>query len=249
MKIWIKGVIVFLTLVSSLGIAGETTLTPVEILRKSDEARGNLSGVTWTVNIEAIEGGSSSDRRIAVKARGFDVYAFTEAPPRHKGDTLIMIDGNMWFFQPDLSKPVPISRRQKLMGKAANGDIAATNYADDYRVISFSEDNYKGEDCYLFNLDAKNTVSTYSRIKYWVAKDRMVGIKAEYYTTNGEKLIKSAFMTFDNRIKVPGGDRPFISSMLITDQLTSRDKTTLFFSDPHFTAIPDETFNLNLLKR
>jgi hypothetical protein len=239
----------FLIGYGGVAVASNETLTPREILRESDEARGNLSGVTWTVDIVANESGSTNTRRMLVKARGFDVYAVTEAPARRKGDTLIMVNGNMWFSQPQVSKPVPISRRQKLIGKAANGDIAATNYAEDYSVESLSDGEHKGEPSYVFDLKAKTSISTYSKIRYWVSKERLVGTKAEYYTATGDKLIKSAFMTFDNRIKTDRGERPFISHMLITDQLTSKDTTTLSFSEPRFGPVPDDTFNLNLLTR
>ncbi len=243
---------IFLVLLLCYGSAAGATnqaLTPQEILRQSDEARGNLAGVTWTVDMVAIESGSTNTRRVLVKARGFDVFAVTEAPPRRKGDTLIMVKGNMWFYQPNVSKPVPISRRQKLLGKAANGDIAATNYAEDYAVESLSEGKHDDEPCYVFDLKALTSVSTYSKIRYWVSKERLVGTKAEYYTATGGKLIKSAFMAFDNRVTTDRGERPFISRMLITDELTSKDTTTLSFSEPRFTSISDDIFNLNLLTR
>lgn len=230
-------------------IAASAELSPRQILRESDEARGNLSGVTWTVDIVAREQGKTNTRKLDVKARGFDVFARTVAPPRREGDTLVMVDGNMWFYQPDLSKPVPISRRQKLIGKAANGDIAATNYAEDYSVVSLSDAEHDGEACYLFELKANNSKSTYSKIRYWVSKKRLVGTKAEYYTATGDKLIKTALMTFTNRVTTDRGSRPFISRMVISDELTSRDTTTLSFSRPNLTSVPRDTFNLNLLKR
>lgn len=245
----IRKLFVVLSWLAVSAVAAAQSPSPQEILRQSDEARGNLSGVTWTVDILALEGGDTNSRRVLVKARGFDVFAQTDAPPRHKGDTLIMVDGNMWFYQPNLSKPVPISRRQKLIGKAANGDIASTNYAQDYGVEALSDGDYEGEPCYLFDLTAKTPVSTYSKVRYWVSKARLVGVKAEYYTATGGKLIKSAFMNFDNRVVTDRGERPFISRMLITDELTSKDKTTLSFSEPRFVKVPDATFNLNLLTR
>jgi hypothetical protein len=245
----VRILLVLLLYHASAAAAASPALTPREILRQSDEARGNLAGVTWTVDMVAIEGGSTNTRRVLVKARGFDVFAVTDAPPRRKGDTLIMVNGNMWFFQPNVSKPVPISRRQKLLGKAANGDIAATNYAEDYAVESLSDGMHNDEPCYVFDLKAMTSVSTYSKIRYWVSKERLVGTKAEYYTATGGKLIKSAFMAFDNRVTTDRGVRPFISRMLITDELTSKDTTTLSFSEPRFTPISDDTFNLNLLTR
>ncbi|MEJ2066675.1 MAG: hypothetical protein P8Y09_01655, partial [Deltaproteobacteria bacterium] len=39
-------------------------LSPEEILRKADEARGNLEGVVWEIEIKSIERGREQDRTI-----------------------------------------------------------------------------------------------------------------------------------------------------------------------------------------
>lgn len=215
------------------------------ILENCDRARGNLAGVTWTVTIEAVERGGTNVRQILVKSRGFDTVAETLAPPQNKGHLLLMLKGNMWFYKPDISKPVPISARQKLLGLASNGDIASTNYARDYTVLDWQDAVLDGQPCYLFDLEAANPTATYARIRYWVTKQPQVGIKAEFFNTQGDKLIKSATMSYGQQI----AGRPFISKMVITDELMSGDKTILTFSNPSLKPIPDHVFNLNLLTK
>lgn len=224
-------------------------VNPYAILTECDQARGNFDGVTWTVDVAARERGEQNSRRILVKSRGFDMVAETQAPPQRKGHLLLLTKGNMWFYKPDISKPVPVSQRQKLLGLAANGDIASTNYAQDYEVLDWEEAELDGQACYRFNLAAKTQNATYARIRYWVTKSPHVGVKAEFYTTNGEKLLKSARMRYENRIATAAGKRPFISSMIIQDELLSDDTTTLKFSDPVLQPIPDHVFNINMLRK
>lgn len=219
-----------------------------EILTRSDESRGNLAGITWVLSIDAIEGGRSSNRTIEVQSRGYDVVAEIIEPPKRRGQKLLMVKGNMWFYKPNLSKPVPISQRQKLLGLAANGDISATNYAKDYAVIAKSEVKYAGMECYFFDLEAKSPGATYSRIRYWVDKQRLVGIRSEFYNARGDKLLKSAEMTYNYRVEMPDGARPFISQMTIRDEIISADFTTLNFSEPKLQSLPDHIFNINLLR-
>jgi hypothetical protein len=240
------GLLLFLAAVCP---ASSLAATPYEILKECDEARGNLSGITWIVSVEALERGHKNSRRILVKSSGFNVVAETLKPPRRKGQLLILVKGNMWFYKPDLSKPVPVSQRQKLLGLAANGDIASTNYAEDYTILSFEEVDFESRACYLFLLEAKTKNATYSRIKYWVSRRPHLGIKAEFYTARGDKLLKSARMEYDNRIAAGDGKRVFISRMVIHDELMSEDTTTLNFSDPVLQPIPDHVFNLNLLRK
>lgn len=222
--------------------------TPYDILKECDQARGNLDGVTWVVAVDALERGHRNSREILVKSSGFDVVAETLSPARRKGQLLVQVKGNMWFYKPDLSKPVPVSQRQKLLGLASNGDIASTNYAEDYEVLQTEEGDLDGKPCYLFSLQAKTDNATYSRIKYWVTKQPHLGIKAEFFTAGG-KLLKSARMQYDNRILSGDGKRRFISQMVISDELMSDDMTTLNFSDPVLKPIPANEFNLNLLRK
>jgi hypothetical protein len=158
------------------------------ILRRADEARGNLAGITWEVVLEAAEQTHTTTMTFDVKARGFDIVAANLAPPQHKGNTVLMLQGNMWFYKPRLSKPVPIAQRQKLLGNAAYGDIAATNYAQDYTATVLADDTVDGALCTVFDLLAKDKKATYDRIKYWIAKGPLVGVKAEYFTVSGKKF-------------------------------------------------------------
>ncbi len=217
-----------------------------EILKKADEARGNLEGVKWDVSIIAQETGRTNYITYGVQARGFDLNATTLAPPKHRDEKVLMVSGNMWFYRPGLSKPIPISKRQRLMGNASYGDIAATNYAEDYDATRLPDQVLGGEDCYVFDLKARTKDCTYDRIVYWISKDRLVGIKADYYTLSGKKF-KSSLMEYSNTVSVGESARPFISKLGINDELMSNDTTVLKFEKPALGLIADSVFNLNLM--
>jgi hypothetical protein len=221
-------------------------MTPEEILKKSDEARGNESGIEWEIAMDSLESGREQQRTIKVRARNFNSLAEFLAPANVKGQKMLMVDRNMWFAKPGLSKPVPISPRQKLLGGAANGDIASTNYAGDYKITDTSEDTVNKEPCYLFDLTAIDKKTTYDRIKYWISKERLAGIKAEFYTVSG-KMFKTATFEYGNTITIDGAPRPFISRMVITSAIIKEDVTTMNFRKVSFKNIPDSMFNLNLL--
>ena len=219
-----------------------------EIVRKADEARGNAEGVEWRIDIQSVEKGREQQRTLRVQARGFNSLAEFLAPPNVKGQKLLMLDRNMWFAKPGLSKPVPISPRQKLLGGAANGDIASTNYAGDYDIAKTSEDAANGEKCYLFDLKAADNRATYDRILYWISMERLVGVKAEFYTVSG-KMFKTAVFEYQNSIDIGGRRREFISKMVITNALIKDEVTTMNYGGVVIREIPDSVFNLNLLTR
>jgi outer membrane lipoprotein-sorting protein len=244
-------ILVFVVLCSiglSLSSPAYAAFSPEEILRKADEARGNMEGVEWEIDIKSIEGGREQNRTLRVSARSFNSLAEFLAPANVKGQKMLMIDRNMWFVKPGLSKAVPISPRQKLLGGAANGDIASTNYAGDYQVVQTSEDTVNQESCYLFDLNAADKKVTYDKIKYWISKGRLVGVKAEFYTVSG-KMFKTATFEYENSVTIDGAPRPFISKMIITNAIVKEDVTTMIFHKVLFKKIPDSMFNLNLLMK
>lgn len=220
----------------------------VELIKNADMARGNLRGVSWNVSIIASEPGRSNQVDYAVQARGYDIVAVTVAPANHKDERVVMVKGNMWFYKPGLNKPVPISQRQKLMGNAAYGDIASTNYAEDYDAVPAGVEVVDGDECQVFDLKAKRKETTYDRIKYWISKKSMCGIRADYFTVSGKRL-KSSEMEYSNQVKDGGETRRFISKIVIRDELMSDNITTMTFSKPSIQPVPDHVFNLNLMQK
>jgi len=243
---WIAGLIVAF-LIGVLGVNGANAeLTPKDILRRADEARGNLEGVKWKLYIHSIEKEREQVRKLDVKARGYDFLAIMRSPAKVRGQKLLMVDHNMWFAKPGVRKPVPISPRQKLVGGAAYGDIAATNYSDDYEPTPLPDEEVGGELCFVFDLKAIGKKATYDRIKYWISKERFVGVKSEFFTVSG-KMLKSATFEYENRVQIHEKQQPFVSKMTIIDALTKGNITTMNFTEPLLKKIPASTFDLNFL--
>jgi hypothetical protein len=219
------------------------------VLRQADEARGNLGGVSWKVAIESVENERRTEKSMDVKARGFDVLAETLSPRKYKGQKILMREGTMWFYKPDLSRPAPVSQRQKMMGSASYGDVAATNYSVDYDPTRLEDETVDDEVCYVLDLKARTKSATYDRIKYWVSQERNLGIRAEYFTVSGKKF-KSARMYYENEVADKDGNpMPFVSRMVITDDITEGTVTTMVFSEPNLEAIRAGVFDVNLLVR
>jgi hypothetical protein len=217
-----------------------------DILQKADEARGNLKGVQWRVHIQSIERNLKNERLLDVKARGYDFLGIVLAPPKAKRQKILMVNHNMWFAKPGVKKPVPLSSRQKLIGGAAYGDIAATNYSDDYRHQLLGTEVVTGEMCYVLDLKAATKKATYDRIKYWVSKRRTVGVKAEYYTVSG-KIFKKAAFEYKNQIRLGNKPHPFISKITFYDALVASDVTTMRFSRGKIVNVPPSTLDVNTL--
>ncbi|HON60069.1 MAG TPA: outer membrane lipoprotein-sorting protein [Smithella sp.] len=246
-KTFCRGMLAFM-LCLLVARPAQAELSALEMLRKADEARGNTDGIQWDVSMHSVENGREQYRKLRVVAKGYDSLIETLAPANVKGQKLLMQDRNMWFAKPGLSKPVPISPRQKLMGTASNGDVAATNYAGDYKIVATEAGQYLNEDCVIMDLQAVDNRATYDRIRYWVSKKRIVGVKAEFYTVSG-KLFKTAAFEYDNSVLINGQPREFISKMTIKSAVMQNDVTVIEYSRPVLKKVSDGIFNLNLLAK
>ncbi len=231
------------------GIARAEDLSVKDILRHADRARGNLGGIVWDIAIVSVGDGAKQTQAMTVKVKNVNVLARFTDPPNMRDRMVLMKDRNMWFIRSGLQKPVSISPRQKLLGDAANGDIASTNYVEDYEPALLREEQVGAESCYVFDLKARNKQVTYDRIKYWVSKERLVGVKAKFFTLSG-KLFKTAQFEYENRVAIEGEAAiPFISRLIIRDAVQKDRVTTMTYTNIRVEKIPDSDFNINVLLR
>lgn len=218
------------------------------ILKDSDQARGGgLPGIVWEIKLQSRDGERNDEaQRILVKAVDDSSVAETQEPVRFKGSRILQVGRNMWMTRPGLSKPIPISPRQRMSGQASNGDIAATNYAGDYDAGLAGTENIDGEECHVLNLVAKHKRATYDKIRYWVSVKRVVGIKAEFYSVSG-KLLKTATFQYGNTIEHEGKHVPFISRMTIRDALIDAE-TVMEFGTVKVKKIAASEFDLGQMQ-
>jgi len=218
------------------------------ILKDSDQARGGgLPGIVWEIRVTSRDGDRTDEpQRLVVKAVDDSSVAETLEPVRFKGSKILQVQRNMWLTRPGLSKPIPISPRQRMSGQASNGDIAATNYAGDYDAKTTGTETLDGEPCYVLDLSAKHNRATYDKIRYWVSVKRLVGVKAEFYSLSG-KLLKTARFEYNNAIEHDGKRVPFVSKMTIHDALVDAE-TTMEFGTVKVKKIAAAEFDLGQMQ-
>jgi hypothetical protein len=220
----------------------------VSILKESDQARGGgLPGIVWEIKLLSRDGERTDEpQRILVKAVDDSSIAETQEPVRFKGSKILQVERSMWMTRPGLSKPIPISPRQRMSGQASNGDIAATNYAGDYDAEMAGTENLDGEECHVLNLTAKHKRATYDKIRYWVSIKRVVGVKAEFYSVSG-KLLKTARFEYGNSIEHAGKRVPFINKMTIRDALIDAE-TVMEFGTVKVKKVAASEFDLGQMQ-
>ena len=240
----------FLTYLLSAVFANASFAAPDvdSILKNSDQARGGgLPGIVWDIHLVSRDGVKLDEPQIlVVKVVGDSSMAEVLEPVRSKGSKILQVARNMWLTKPGLSKPIPISPRQRMSGQASNGDIAATNYAVDYDAQLNVNEVLDGEECYVLDLSSKHKRTTYDKIRYWVSVKRGLGVKAEFKSVSG-KLVKTANFSYNNIITFEGKRIPFVSKMVIRDALIDAE-TTMEYGAVSVKKIPASEFDLGQLQ-
>ena len=237
-------------LLCAAAVSKAETLSAAQVLEATDRSRGGgLPGIVWDLKITGIDPDANENvRQMKVKADGDASVAETYFPARSAGGRLLQLGRNMWYGRPDIQKPVSISSRQKMMGPAANGDIASTNYVKEYDPTLMPPETLDGEPVYVLNLVAKNKWVTYDRVVYYVSRAKLVPLKADFYTVSG-KIFKTAVFETKNTLLYNGRTYPFVSKMVIRDALVEGNVSTLEYTDVRIEKIPRDELTTAALTR
>lgn len=217
-------------------------MDPNEIVKKADLRRG-LGNVSHSFNVTIT---NQDDKREVYQVSFKDVNAsLTEQtePERARGRKLLMKDYDIWLYTQNIKKPLRISLEQKLTGEVANGDIARTNYAEDYDATLLATEKRGSAEFYKLELKAKNKKVTYGRIEYFVSKKDFIPMEATFFALSGKPLKRAQF----------GDLKPILgmqrsTKMVIRDYLQKEKVSTLIFSNHKPEKFDESLFNKDRLE-
>lgn len=208
-------------------------------LAAAEKARGILTGSTgveWVVSVKSEGADGTRTAKFYTVSQGGRIFAEVIEPAEAQGRRYVAeADGKMWFWKPGLSRPVSVSKRQRLSGDAAIGDLASTSYVDGYAIEGREDGEVNGEPATVYTLKANSLGDTYKQIKYWVTKSGNLGKKAEFFATSGN-LLRTATFAYENS----AGDGPFLSRMVVTE---SGRTVTMTFGEVDLGQFPEDLFD------
>ena len=213
-----------------------------DIVKKADLKRG-LGNVSHSFNVTITDQDNKKEVfHVAFRDINASLTEQTE-PERARGRKLLMKDYDIWLFTPNIKKALRISLEQKLTGQVSNGDIARTNYAEDYDATLMASEKKDGAEIYRLDLKAKNKKVTYGKIEYVVAKKDFSPVEATFYALSGKALKHATFSDFK---QVQGVSRS--TKMFIQDFLQKEKTSTMIFSDHKLENFSESLFNKDRLE-
>lgn len=215
-----------------------------EIVRQADLARRPGESFVWTVTITNQEGNRPPTvDGFEIYVKGTRVLVRFVAPPRNVGRSLLALDRDLWIYLPDAGKPVRIPMAQRLVGQVANGDVARTDYAGDYTATLRGEEAVDGVPCHVLDLTARAKDVTYAAIKYWVARDGLRPVKAQFYAGTGTLLKTGLFDRYQ-----PFNGRSLATRFTLVDAIRKDKRSTMEFGEVRLRELPDKYFTKGYMK-
>jgi outer membrane lipoprotein-sorting protein len=162
------------------------------------------------------------------------------APASEKGRSTLRLGDNMWFYIPNVGKPIRITSLQSVVGGVFNNaDILQLDYAAEYNVEKVEESGNE----YLLYLKAKTRTVAYDRLKLWADRTKKLPTKIECLT-EANMLIKTIY--FKNVKDFGGGiTRP---AVIETDSpLYKGYKSVIIFAKLKAKDFKDEAFTLTFM--
>jgi outer membrane lipoprotein-sorting protein len=162
------------------------------------------------------------------------------APASEKGRSTLRLGDNMWFYIPNVGKPIRITSLQSVVGGVFNNaDILQLDYAAEYNVEKVEESGNE----YLLYLKAKTRTVAYDRLKLWADRTKKLPTKIECLT-EANMLIKTIYF---KDVKNFGGGitRP---AVIETDSpLYKGYKSVIIFAKLKAKDFKDEAFTLTFM--
>src|SRR3990172_1714129 len=191
------------------------------------------------INVEP--DGRKKEYTLFTVKKGVDkVASIFLAPASEKGRSTLRLGDNMWFYIPNVGKPIRITSLQSVVGGGFNNaDILQLDYATEYTVEKVEE---QGKE-YLLHLKARTKSVAYDRVRLWADMAKKLPTKIECLTEAG-MLIKTLY--FKDVQDFGGGIiRP---AVIETDSPLHKDyKSVILLAKTKARDFKDEVFTLTFM--
>ncbi|MES2817510.1 MAG: outer membrane lipoprotein-sorting protein [Pseudomonadota bacterium] len=227
----------------------------VDIIRRADRIRAPSEPFRYSLTLIEMKGEQEVSRQILDVAMRFykptadqpgDARALVRFvdPPSERGKSLLSVLDKLWYYEPKLRRPIPISRQQRLVGQVSNGDVVATDFELSYTSVLTGTEDCDGRPCYRLELERRWPYVTYPKINYWVDVQTSRPFKAEFLSSN-DKVIRRAWYK-DYKLAL-GIERPH--EIYIEDSLKKEQYTRMLYSDVRLEDVPLAYFQKEYLLR
>jgi hypothetical protein len=216
---------------------------PAAMLRRADAPHDAFREGAIRLRVQVAELGKPPlDSVMDLFVKGTDRSLCVIREGKQKGRKILTVGDKVWLIVPTASKPVPVSKSQRLMGAASFGDIARIRFADAYAAALRPELEPVVEGggqtlCHVLDLKAQQKGAAYPSGVLWTGRSDGLARRLRLSLASGKDAKEVAFTGYD--------DKGRIGTMEIRDLLSAKGKnvTTLTFVGYEERSIDPATFD------
>jgi hypothetical protein len=146
-----------------------------------------------------------------VKGSSQSLAVFREG--KQKGRKILTDGDKVWLIVPGASRPVPVSKSQRLMGAASFGDIARLRFSEEYDGTVRDGEETVGEiRCRVLDLTAKRKGAGYPKAVLWVGEMDGLARRLTLSLASGKQAKEVTFTAY--------GEHGWVRTMEIRDLLS-----------------------------
>jgi outer membrane lipoprotein-sorting protein len=224
-----KRLLIFILLTTTC-LALSFALSPeqaMELVRRVDKNSAPIQYESYMALKNYRPDANPTEQKAHVYRKDEKVLIVILSPAIQKGQAIIRNEDDMWMYLPNSGKVLRIGAKEQSMGgEASNTDLLRIDLAKDYTGTDMGEETVDGILCYKLELKAKNRTVAYDKVVYWIAKDKELPVKREFYSLSG-KLLKTMYLK--NLKNYHGRIRP--SFLLIQNEKNPQYKTEIIIED------------------
>ncbi len=140
-----------------------------------------------------------------VKGTDKSLCVFREG--KQKNRKILTLGDHVWLIVPTASRPIPVSKTQRLMGAASFGDIARLRFADEYdaalRPGEASVEEHGGTTpCRVLDLKAKRAGSAYPTAVLWTGRDDGLPRRLRLSLASGKEAKEVLFTGYGQNLRI-----------------------------------------------
>lgn len=237
---------VLIVLGASLTVFGQAT--DEELLKKADEARFiNADSYTFTLKViaeRASENGLPVTSEALLKifnkrfADGVRTRVEFLEPESVRGTIYLVVGDDIYFWQPGLLHPIPISGQQKLFGDASVAEAAGIQF-EEYTVTGREDAELDGRETILLELSERNSgEQAFPSVTLWLGSDDLKPAQALLRAVSGEPLKKVSYLQY-----AIFHDDEYASEIIVEDLLFQGNKTTMQTAEITIEPLDDRLFD------
>ncbi len=220
-------------------------------LAKADDYR-NFKGQSFVFDLQLIsKEPDKADQTFTLKVEILNSHTslvIYHEPVSERGKALLMAEQNLWFHTPSSQKPIRITPQQRLLGEAANGDVASTDFSGDYDPKYIAAETVDGIACHVLELTAKpGSLATYDKLTLWLRQDDFKPYKADFLAASG-KLLKTAYYQRYEKLADLGGKEQ-LTRIRIVNPLIAGKETLMDYANFKVVELPTSRFTATGLRR